>query len=405
MTDVDPDVVRSLRRLLSRRSVLRGASAAGLLAAGGPLLAACGTKAAQKTTSEQAASKDLSDTEKVVNFSNWPLYIDVDAKNEKIHPTLDAFTKQTGVKVNYVEDINDNDQFFGKIRADLAAGNDIKRDIIVLTDWMAARLIRLKWVQTLDVKNIPNVKNLQPSLQKVAFDPDRATKPYSLPWQGTMAGIAYNKKVTGKVSSMKELFTRADLKGKVTALTEMRDTVGLVLLDDNADPANVTDAQFDQALATIDSAVKSGQIRRFTGNDYTQDLASGNVAACVAWSGDIVQLQADNPNIEFLIPEAGGTRGNDDMMVPNKAAHKKNAEELINYYYDPKIAAQLAAYVNYICPVVGAQEEMQKLDPEAAKNPLIFPSASDYAKLHSFKALDDKTEQTYNTKFQKVIGA
>ena len=405
MTDVDPDVVRSLRRLLSRRSVLRGASAAGLLAAGGPLLAACGTKAATKSTSEQAASKDLSDTEKVVNFSNWPLYIDVDAKNEKVHPTLEAFTKQTGIKVNYVEDINDNDQFFGKIRADLAAGSDIKRDIVVLTDWMAARLIRLKWVQTLDIKNIPNVKNLQPSLQKVAFDPDRATKPYSLPWQGTMAGIAYNKKVTKKVSSMKELFTRADLKGKVTALTEMRDTVGLVLLDNGADPANVTDAQYDQALATIESAVKSGQIRRFTGNDYTQDLASGNVAACVAWSGDIVQLQADNPNIEFLIPEAGGTRGNDDLMVPNKAAHKKNAEELINYYYDPKIAAQLAAYVNYICPVVGAQEEMQKLDPEAAKNPLIFPADADYAKLHSFKALDDKTEQTYNTKFQKVIGA
>jgi spermidine/putrescine transport system substrate-binding protein len=405
MTDIDPDVVRSLRRLLSRRSVLRGATAVGALAAAGPLLAACGTKAAQKTASDQAAAKDLSDTEKVVNFSNWPLYIDVDEKNEKVHPTLEAFAKQTGIKVSYTEDINDNDQFFGKIRADLAAGNDIKRDIIVLTDWMAARLIRLKWVQQLDVKNIPNVKNLQPSLQKVAFDPDRANQPNSLPWQGVMAGIAYNTKVTQPVRSMSELLTRADLKGKVTALTEMRDTVGLTLLDNGADPANVTDAQYDQALAKIESAVKSGQIRRFTGNDYTQDLASGNVAACVAWSGDIVQLKADNPNIEFVIPDAGGTRSNDNMMVPNKAAHKKNAEELINYYYDPKVAAQLAAYVNYLCPVTGAQEEMQKIDPDAAKNPLIFPTDKDLAKLHGFKALDDKTEQTYNTKFQKVIGA
>ena len=405
MTDVDPDVVRSLRRLLSRRSVLRGASAAGLLAAGGPLLAACGGKDDAGTSGQQAATTDLSDKEKVVNFSNWPLYIDVDAKNNKQHPTLDEFTTTNHIKVNYIEDINDNDQFFGKIRGDLAAGRDIKRDIIVMTDWMAARLIRLNWVQKLDLTNIPNHTTIQPSLTEVTFDPDRLDAPYSMPWAGIMAGIAYNKKVVDDpVSSISELLTRPDLKGRVTALTEMHDTIGLTLLGNGIDPADVTDPQFDEAIATVEGAVRSGQIRRFTGNDYTQDLASGNIAACIAWSGDIVQLQADNPDIVFKIPDAGGTLSNDNMMVPNQAQHKKNAETLINYYYDPVVAAKLAAYVNYICPVVGAQAELEKTDPKTANNPLIFPSDAQLANLHSFKPLDDKTEQSYNAKFQKVIG-
>jgi len=402
MTDVDPDVMRSLRQLLSRRSVLRSAGAAGLLAAGGPLLAACGTKGASKTEADQAAAADLSDKDKIVNFSNWPLYIDVAENDEKVHPTLDAFTKQSGVKVTYNEDINDNDQFFGKVRADLAAGNDIKRDIMVLTDWMAARLVRLKWVQKFDEKNIPNKKNIEPSLTELEYDPGRQ---YSLPWAGVMAGIAYNSDVTGPVNNITDLLTRRDLKGKVTALTEMRDTMGLILLENGADPASVNDAQFDEALATLDAAVKSGQIRRFTGNDYTQDLAAGNVAACVAWSGDIVQLQADNPNIKFVTPEAGATRANDNMMIPNKAAHKKNAELLINYYYDVKVAAALASYVNYICPVAGAKEEVAKTDAKLAENELIFPTDSTLAKLHTFKALDDATERSFSDKFAKVIGA
>lgn len=402
MTDVDPDVTRSLRQLLSRRSVLRTAGAAGLVAAGGPLLAACGTKGAQKTEADQAAASDLSDKEKVVNFSNWPLYIDVAENDEKVHPTLDAFTKQTGIKVNYVEDINDNDQFFGKVRADLAAGNDIKRDVMVLTDWMAARLIRLKWVQKFDDANIPNKKNIQPSLTEVEFD---SAREYSLPWAGVMAGIAYNTDVTAPVNTITELLTKPELKGKVTALTEMRDTMGLILLENGADPASVTEAQFDEALATLEAAVKGGQIRRFTGNDYTQDLAAGNVAACIAWSGDIVQLQADNPKIKFVTPEAGSTRANDNMMIPNKAAHKKNAEQLINYYYDVKVAAELAAYVNYICPVVGAKEEVEKTDPDLAKNELIFPTDATLTKLHTFKALDDATERSFADKFAKVIGA
>jgi len=385
--------------------VLRGASGAGLLAAAGPLLAACDHDGGKKSVSSQAAAKDLSRTDKVVNFSNWQLYIDVDPNQKQKHPTLDAFTAQTGIQVKYVEDINDNDQFFGKIRGGLAAGDDINRDIIVMTDWMAARLIGLKWVQKLNVANIPNVKHIQPSLLELSYDPDRLKGPYSMPWAGVMAGIAYNSKVTKRVSTIGELFTRPDLKGKVTALTEMRDTVGLTLLDNGIDPASVTDTQYDEAIATVEGAVKSGQIRRFTGNDYTQDLASGNIAACIAWSGDIVQLQAENPSIKFVTPDGGGTRSNDNMMVPNKADHKENAERLINYYYQPEVAAKLAGYVNYICPVDGAQQELAKTDPKTANNPLIFPSEALQANLHSFRPLDDATEKSYNSKFQRIISA
>ncbi|HEV2088402.1 MAG TPA: spermidine/putrescine ABC transporter substrate-binding protein, partial [Cryptosporangiaceae bacterium] len=304
--------------------------------------------------------------------------------------------------VTYTEDINDNDEFFGKIRADLAAGNDLKRDLITLTDWMCARLIRLNWVQELDHGNIPNLENLQPALRNVSWDAGRR---HSVPWQSGVTGIAYNEKLTRPVRTVDELLTRPDLRGRVTVLKEMRDTIGLLLAQRGKSPASFTDADFDTALETLDDAVRNRQIRRFTGNDYTQDLAAGNVAACLAWSGDVVQLQADNPSVKFLVPEAGGLLFSDNLMVPNKAAHKKNAELLIDHYYDPKVAAQLAASVNYICPVVGAQEEMRALDPELANNPLIFPDAATLARLTVFRGLDEKTERRYNDAFQKVSGA
>lgn len=404
MTDFPTDeaMMRALKARLGRRTVLRGTGALGVGALGASLLAACGTEGAQKTESEQAATEDLSDKEKVVNFSNWPFYIDVDEKDESKHPSLDRFQALSkGVKVNYTEDINDNDQFFGKIRADLAAGNDIKRDIIVLTDWMASRLIRLRWVQKMDHANIPNLRNLAPPLQNVDFDPQRD---YTIPWQSGATGIAYNEKVTKPVTTIEQLFTDPALKGKVTALTEMRDTMGLILLQQGKNTVRFSDADFDAAIAYLDKAVKSGQIRKFTGNDYTSDLAAGNIAACIAWSGDVVQLQADNPSIKFVVPEAGAMLWSDNAMIPNKAAHKKNAEQLLNFYYDPVNAAKLAIAVNYVCPVAGAQEEVAKVDPEVAKNPLVFPTDETMKRLNVFKGLDEKEEREYSDKFQKVTG-
>ncbi|MDX6245733.1 MAG: spermidine/putrescine transport system substrate-binding protein [Frankiales bacterium] len=414
---------------LSRRGFIRG----GASVAGAGALAACGTKGTKSGTGGVPATSgaagaptsgaagatsggpvattaaavptypDKSATDKKVNWSNWPLYIDIAAKG-KGHPTIDAFTKATGIKVTYTEDVNDNDEFFGKVKPQLSSGQDTGRDIITLTDWMAGRLIRLGWVEKLDKTKIPNAANLIASLATPGFDP---TRDYSLPWQSGMTGIAYNSKATGgvKVETIDQLLTDKKLKGKVTALTEMRDTMGLILLSMGKDPANFTDDDFGAGIDKLQKAVSDGQIRQFTGNDYAPLLGKGTVAACIAWSGDVIQLQSDNKSIQFVTPDTGSMLWADNMMIPQKAQHRANAEQLMNYYYQPDVAAAVADYVNYICPVKGAQEAMVKLDKSAASNPLIFPSAAVLAKTHIFKALTTAQETSYNTMFTKVTGA
>lgn len=387
---------------LSRRTLMRGTLTAGALLTTGGALSACGTKGA-KQTEASCVSDDLSSKEKKVNFSTWPQYIDVDEKDKSKRPTLDAFQTKTGIQVTYTEDVNDNDEFFGKVQNQLAACQSTDRDVMVLTDWMAGRMIRLGWLQKLDKSKLPNVeKNLLQSLRGRSFDKNNE---YAVPWQSGLAGLAYNGKVTKEVRTVDELLTRPDLKGKVTALTEMRDTMGLLLLSNGHDPTNFTDAQFDDALAKLKKAVDSGQIRKFTGNDYAPELAKGDIAACIAWSGDVIQLGFEDEKIQFVTPESGAMLWSDNMLVPNKAAHKANAEQLMDYYYDPAVAAELAVYVNYICPVEGAKAEMEKLDPELASNPLIFPDAAMLSKTKVFMALTEEQERTYGSKFQQVTGA
>jgi spermidine/putrescine transport system substrate-binding protein len=405
-----------LRGMLTRRSMLYasgGLGVASLLAAcgsGSSNGASAGTSTSPSTAASVAASstapsgggEDKSDTDKSVNWSNWPEYIDVDDKTKK-HPTLDAFTAATGIKVNYTEDVNDNDEFFAKIKPQLSAGRDTGRDTFCLTDWMASRLIQLGWVQKLDKTHIPNAANLEDALVNVEFDKGRV---YSLPWQSGFTGIAYNPAATGgkKVESIDQLLTDPSLKGKVTLLTEMRDTIGLVMLAQGKDPANFTDADFDAAIADIQSAKDKGQIRSFTGNDYAKGLASGDIAACLAWTGDVVQLQADNDKLGYVLPSTGHMQWSDNFLIPNKATHKKNAEMLINFYYTPKVMAAVEDYVNYISPVKGSKEELVKTDPDVANNQLIFPSAETLSRSHVFKGLDAKTEQKYNRQFQALIG-
>ncbi|MDG4807993.1 spermidine/putrescine ABC transporter substrate-binding protein [Micromonospora sp. WMMD1120] len=377
-----------------------GSLALGGLAIGG--LAGCGTRGAQQTEAG-CVSEDLSGTEKTLAFSNWPQYLDVDERDESRRPTLDEFVSRSGIEVRYTEDINDNNEFFGKVRNQLAACQSTDRDIIVLSDWMAARMIRLGWVQKLDPAKIPNVRaNLLPSLRDRTYD---AESRIAIPWQCGLAGLAYNGNVTTEVRTVDELLTRPDLKGRVTALSEMRDTMGLLLGANGHDPANFTPAQFDDALAKLKRAVDSGQIRRFTGNDYAPELAKGDIAACIGWSGDVIQLAGEDARVRFVAPDSGVLLYSDDMLVPNRATHRGNAEALIDYYYEPAVAAKLAAYVNYICPVQGAQAEMEKIDPELAANPLIFPDEALLAKSTMFMALDEKQEREYESKFQQVIGA
>jgi spermidine/putrescine transport system substrate-binding protein len=266
---------------------------------------------------------------------------------------------------------------------------------------MVARLIRQGYVQKLDMAKIPNAKNLEDSLKNVEFDPGRA---YSLPWQSGFAGIGYNLDATGgkKIESMTQLLTDPALKGKVTLLTEMRDTIGLILLEQGKDPAKFTDADFDAAIAMIKKAKDAGQIQKFTGNDYTDGLAKGDIAACVAWTGDVVQLQASNEKVQYALPEKGFMLWSDNFVIPALAKHKKNAEALIDYYYDPAVMAEVAAWVNYIPPVKGTREALIALDPEIGGNPLIAPTPEVLSRAHVFRGLTPAEETKYTSLFTEL---
>ena len=403
MSNQDASVFQAAlaRGLISRRTVMAGM--AGVTAVGA--LAACGsagkTSSATSTKAMVKAATDMSATEKIVNWSNWPSYMDVNTTT-KTHPTLDDFTKTTGIKVNYTEDYNDNNEFYAKVRPLLAAGADTGRDVWVSTDWMVARLIRENFVQKFDLANIPNHAHVEDALLNVLYDKGRL---YSLPWQSGFTGIAWNPKSTGgkKIESVDQLLTDPALKGKVTLLTEMHDTIGLVLIALGKNPASFTDADFTAACAEIQKAKDAGQIKGFTGNDYTKPLASGDTAACMAWTGDIVQLKADNPSLGYALPAQGFMYWSDNFVIPNLAKHKKNAESVINYYYDPAVMAKVVDYVNYISPVKGSKAVLLKSDPAAAANPLIFPSPDVIARARIFRPLSAAEETKYNRQFQAIV--
>lgn len=392
------------RGALTRRSVLRASGVGALTLGGLSALAGCGIPPAKRSEGPAAASDDRSEQEKEINFSNWTEYMDT-SEDEKSRPTLEEFTKRTGIKVKYTEDINDNVEFFGKVKPQLAAGQDTGRDLIVVTDWLASRIIRLGWAQKLDPSHLPHAyANLIPQFRSPDWDPGRA---YSYPWTGINTVIAYNTKATGgkKVDSVTQMLDDPSLKGRVGFLTEMRDSIGMTLLDQGKDPANFTDADYDEAIGRLQKGVDKKQIRRFTGNDYTADLDKGDLAACLAWAGDVIQLQAGNPDIQYAIPAPGYITSSDNLLVPVKARHKANAERLIDYYYEPPVAAQLAAYISYVCPVEGVKDELAKIDPELADNVLIVPDKAMAAKSHAFRSLTGEEETAYEEKFAKLIGA
>jgi len=341
------------------------------------------------------------DAGKTLTISNWPLYIDVNEKTKR-RPTIDQFQKKYGIKVKYIEDINANATFFGKIQSALTSHQSTGRDIIVMTDNSPypALLVEKGWVQKLDKSLIPNIKNLQGSLKNPAWDPNRE---HSLPWQSGMTGIGYNAKLTKPVTSVTQLLTDKKLHGKVTLLDSAEDTLALVMLENGDDPGKVTDASYNRALKVVQKAVKSGQVRQFTGNDYSALMAKGDIIAAIVWSGDMVQLHADNKNLRFVVPKAGGIIWTDNMLIPN-GGDVHNASIFMNFVYDPKIAAQIEDYVNYICPVKGADKVLLKTDPGVAKNPLIFPPASTRAKLHEY---DSKAgfNKDWKDAWQKLLGA
>jgi spermidine/putrescine transport system substrate-binding protein len=265
---------------------------------------------------------------------------------------------------------------------------------------MCARLLDLGYLQKLDKSAIPNMVNLEDSLKSPAWDPNRD---YSLPWQSYITGLGYDpEKVGGELTSVQDLLDPA-LKGKITMLDSMEDTVGLFLLDMGVDPSGAIDpAAYDEAVATVQKAVDDGQIRQFTGNDYTGPLSKGDVWASIAWSGDIIILQADNPNLRFTVPDAGGMTSVDTMVIPT-GGDVYTASTFMNFFYDPEIAAEVTAYVNYITPVAGTKEAITEIDPALAEDPLIFPTPEVLETLYEFnpEAIENVD---YQEKWQAVIG-
>jgi len=376
-----------LQSKVSRRAVLAGAGAV----AGAGALAACGSGGGSGSAKNS------------VRWGNWPLYLDVDDSGKK-YPTLQAFTKETGVDVKYFEDYNDNDEFFGKVQAQLKLGKDIGYDLVCPTDWMASRWIRLGYTQKFDAANVPNKSNILDTLASPSFDPKRES---SLTWQGIMGGFGWNTAKNPKgVRTLDDLFSPGN-KGKIVVLSEMRDTIGIILRAQGVSLATVTEDQFMNAVDFLAKKIADGWIRGVKGNEYAEDLTSGDATAVIGWSGDMFILKSENAGkFDFAIPESGGTISGDNMMIPSTvtAEAKANTEKLINYYYEPSVAAEVAAYVNYVCPVKGAQAEMEKIDPKLAASEFIFPSAKTMANLSVFRSLTPTEETTWTEAFQKAAG-
>ena len=377
-----------LNSKVSRRALVAGAGALG----GAALLSSCGSGGDEATTTAGS-----------VRWGNWPLYLDYDEATQ-LYPTLEAFTESTGIAAEYFEDYNDNDEFFGKVQAQLKLKEDIGYDIVTPTDWMAARWIRLGYTQKFDKTNIPNAGNILDTLASPSFDP---TRDHSLTWQGIMGGFGWNVEKNPKgIKTLDDLFSPAN-KGKIVVLSEMRDTVGIILRSQGVDLQTVTEDQFMNAVDFLAKKISDGWIRGVKGNEYAEDLTSGDATAVIGWSGDMFILKSENEGkFDFAIPESGGTISGDNLMIPYTATAeaKANAEKLINWYYDPAIAAEVAAYVNFVTPVKGAQAEMEKIDPALAASEFIFPTEKTMANLSVFRSLTPAEETSWSEAFQKAAG-
>ncbi len=405
MTPTDDELERHFERLLrdplTRRRLMKRGAAGALSVSALAYLAACGTDdpggggGGGSSTEQKAIAKgEIGDS---LYVANWPAYIDEN------RDTLKTFQKKYGAEVKYVEEINDNNEFFGKVRQQYDRGDSGGRDMHVVTDWMAARMMRLGYVEKFDRSAMPNFeKNLIPSLKSPPFDPKRD---FTAPWQSGLTGIIYRKdKVKSEPKTVDALFD-PDYKGKVTMLTEMRDTVGVVAASMGADPEKASVDEYMAAIDKVGEASQSGQIRTFTGNEYIKDLPKGDSWVILGWSGDAVQLKADNPNIEFVVPESGSHLWTDNMQIPVGAPEAFTAEKFIDYVYDPEVQAPIAAYVNYITPVDGVKEVLVKDDPKLANNQLIFPDEAFLENTFIFRGLDPEEEAELDDAFQQVIGA
>ena len=416
MTDRIDVAIRNAE--LSRRHFLAGSAMAGFAA----FLTACGTPGNTGAPSTGAATTPPASTGAgattvpatdlpaptgggTLNFANWIGYIDI-SDDESTYPTLEKFTAETGIEVNYQEDVDDNETFFtSQLQAPLDANQSTGWDIVVLTDWMIARLARLGWLEAINTAGTPNFPaNLLDQYKGRSFDPDTNL---AAPWQSGMTGIGHDANETGPLDSV-EVFFADTYKGRMTYLSEMRDTVGLAAIKAGLIPEELTEEQFQQALAVVDTAVKAGIPRQLAGNSYVDIMLAGDAVVGMAWSGDVTSLlqpeQSGDQDFQWVLPKEGGMLWTDNMCIPKGAENKGQAELWINFYYEPENAATIEAWVNYVCPVKGAREAMLALDEELAANELIFPTEEMTARLHQFRATTADEETRWAEDFSKVSG-
>lgn len=395
------------RSALTRRQLLARAGALGAAGVSLPaILAACGSDSDGESGSAGTSPATSGSTASGgggsgLFFENWPAYID--PTEDGLTGTVDRFIEATGIDMRYTEAYNDNNEYFAKIQPLLGRGEPIDPDIIAPTSWLANRLITLGWLEQLPLDQVANAVNLRADLQNPAWDP---TGEYSLPWQTGFAGIAYNSDVTGRdITSVDDLFD-PEFAGKVGALTEMRDTIGVIAMSLGIDISTLTTFQEAQpAFDKLQEAKDSGQIRRFHGNDYFDDLSNGNLAITIGWSGDVAAIARDNPAVKFVFPESGATAWADTMVIPKGSQNIDAAAQWMNFVYDPVQAAQITTWVGYVSPVAGVREEVEKLDADLANDPLVFPDEATLANTKGFAPLSEEVEAEYDAAFSAIIGA
>jgi spermidine/putrescine transport system substrate-binding protein len=420
-SQIERAIARAFRpqRRLSRRTFLRQ-TGRGVVIAGSALslpsiLAACGIDPTGSTGASGGSQAPLpSAPAGVLDFANWPAYIDIDEETSD-YPTLVKFTDETGIEVTYTEAINDNEEFFGTIQPDLAAGNPTGYDIIVMTDWMIEKMIRLGYLSELDHSKLENFEANALDLYKDPwYDPNNV---HSIAWQSGITGIGYNRTLTGReITSFDDLLD-PEFAGRVGMFSEMRDTMSLTLLSLGIEPEEATVEQATQARDKLLGPAQAGQFRNFYGNEYYDELANGNLALTIAWSGDVSQMKLyDNPDVEFVIPETGGMLWIDNMAVPNNAAHPLDAHLMMNFWYDLENAVPLTEYVGYFSPVAGVTERVLE-DAEAAEaegdtewaealrviSATANPTDEMLEQVHNYRRLTEEEEAEWNDLFNEVV--
>jgi spermidine/putrescine transport system substrate-binding protein len=411
----DPAFLRGLTQTrISRRAALRGAGAVSLAAA----LAACGIGSKNQPAAHLNWVWDKATKAGTLDFGNWPLYIDVaqDSKGKTTYPSLDQFTKDTGIKVNYTEPIQDNESFFAKVAPQLQQGQSIGLDIIVVTNGIQLTNYMLKhWLTELDPTKLPNFTQYGgPRVQNRAFDPGNK---FTIPWQSGLTGIGYNPQLTQReITSFTDLFD-PKFAGKVGMFSNLEDTPNLAMVGLGIKPETSTPKDWQKAADKLKSQRDSQIVRKYYDQSYIKALAAGDTWISMAWSGDVFQanLSAGNEKLKFVIPSEGGLIWTDNMCIPLNAAHPLDAITYMDYVYQPAVAATLAEYIDYITPVPSAKqviEQQAATEKDAAskasllqtsESPLVFPSQDVLSRTAYYRVLNSTEVKQWNDIFNAVI--